>query len=371
MILEIPVSSPLPEIKQAYRDLAQIWHPDRHAQNERLQAKALEKMKELNAAYDCIIHHFNGAKTSGHAYDEAKQKSSRDPIVVCPQCGTKNRFDHPIDGAIAKCGRCGGELFVKKHERQNGWNYRTLCGDGACIGILKPDGRCNVCGKTYSEGKASEGLRKQSHVYKKPEPSPSKFKKWLGRGYPLFAVMRKHPFWCLVGVSILYSLISNEGTRPHQSTTVVPPSHKIATPKPTYIRPSSAPNGQSWPANSGYVRNYPLKYTNGLSNVTIDNAQNVSDIFIKLYCRDAKPAIPIRYFLIKGGGKFTAKKIRSGNYEIRYKNLDTWACSRSQSFYLKEIEIPDEGVKYSNIEMTLYKVPHGNMQTYAISDEEF
>ena len=25
---------------------------------------------------------------------------------------------------------------------------RTLCGDGNCIGIIGPDGRCNVCGKS-------------------------------------------------------------------------------------------------------------------------------------------------------------------------------------------------------------------------------
>jgi hypothetical protein len=40
------------EIKQAYRDLAKIWHPDRlSADEERLRRKAEAKLQEINAAY--------------------------------------------------------------------------------------------------------------------------------------------------------------------------------------------------------------------------------------------------------------------------------------------------------------------------------
>jgi DnaJ domain len=40
------------EIKQAYRDLAKIWHPDRlSAGDERLRRKAEAKLKEINEAY--------------------------------------------------------------------------------------------------------------------------------------------------------------------------------------------------------------------------------------------------------------------------------------------------------------------------------
>ena len=40
------------EVTQAYRDLAKVWHPDRFADNLRLQKKAEEKLKEVNAAYE-------------------------------------------------------------------------------------------------------------------------------------------------------------------------------------------------------------------------------------------------------------------------------------------------------------------------------
>jgi DnaJ domain len=40
------------EIKQAYRDLAKIWHPDRFSPaDERLRRKAEAKLQEINAAY--------------------------------------------------------------------------------------------------------------------------------------------------------------------------------------------------------------------------------------------------------------------------------------------------------------------------------
>ncbi len=47
------------EIKQAYRDLARVWHPDRFARDSRLQKKAEEKMKEINEAYQKIQDYLN------------------------------------------------------------------------------------------------------------------------------------------------------------------------------------------------------------------------------------------------------------------------------------------------------------------------
>ncbi len=46
-----PGASPK-EIKQAYRDLVLVWHPDRFPNNHRLQKIAEEKIKEINTAYD-------------------------------------------------------------------------------------------------------------------------------------------------------------------------------------------------------------------------------------------------------------------------------------------------------------------------------
>jgi len=42
------------DIKQAYRDLVKVWHPDRFSDGSRVRRKAEEKLKEINAAYDLL-----------------------------------------------------------------------------------------------------------------------------------------------------------------------------------------------------------------------------------------------------------------------------------------------------------------------------
>lgn len=46
-----PGASP-EEVKQAYRDLAKVWHPDRFPNDPRLQQRAHEKLKDINEAYE-------------------------------------------------------------------------------------------------------------------------------------------------------------------------------------------------------------------------------------------------------------------------------------------------------------------------------
>ncbi len=42
------------QIKQAWRDMLAVWHPDKHMGNERLRRKAEEQTKRINEAYDRI-----------------------------------------------------------------------------------------------------------------------------------------------------------------------------------------------------------------------------------------------------------------------------------------------------------------------------
>lgn len=46
-----PSASPA-DVRQAYRDLVQVWHPDRFAHNPRLQRKAEAKLQAIRAAYE-------------------------------------------------------------------------------------------------------------------------------------------------------------------------------------------------------------------------------------------------------------------------------------------------------------------------------
>jgi len=53
-ILELKPDASLDEVKQAYKDLVNIWHPDRFSTNPRLKQKAEKKLKEVNQAYQML-----------------------------------------------------------------------------------------------------------------------------------------------------------------------------------------------------------------------------------------------------------------------------------------------------------------------------
>ena len=53
-LFDLPDAFTEAQLKQAYHDLVQVWHPDKHSHNERLRQKAEEKMKEINQAYELL-----------------------------------------------------------------------------------------------------------------------------------------------------------------------------------------------------------------------------------------------------------------------------------------------------------------------------
>lgn len=52
--LDAPPAASLEEIRLIYRDLTQVWHPDRFPENPRLREKAEAKLKSINTAYEII-----------------------------------------------------------------------------------------------------------------------------------------------------------------------------------------------------------------------------------------------------------------------------------------------------------------------------
>ena len=78
-ILDVRVGASEIEVKQAYRDMVSVWHPDRFSGKPRLKKKAEEKLKEANAAYEMLSSFFNaggaGAGSSRISRDETAHSS--------------------------------------------------------------------------------------------------------------------------------------------------------------------------------------------------------------------------------------------------------------------------------------------------------
>jgi hypothetical protein len=121
---------------------------------------------------------------------------------------------------------------------------------------------------------------------------------------------------------------------------------------------------------AGYLPGYSLLNADGNSTVTVDNGQNDSDVFVKLVSLDGAIGFPVRYFYIPAGRSFTLEDVRQGTYDIRYKDLNSGALSRSEQFSLTETRT-SQGIRYSEMTLTLYKVRNGNMQMYTLAEDEF
>lgn len=70
-ILGLGESATADEIKAAYKESAQILHPDRFASNKKLQDRATEQFKTLQEAYDVLMDPTKQSRQSRRARPEA------------------------------------------------------------------------------------------------------------------------------------------------------------------------------------------------------------------------------------------------------------------------------------------------------------
>lgn len=231
--------------------------------------------------------------------------------------------------------------------------------------LAKQDSASALAARFAQAIKSHEQSQKPPRQAPPSPPSTPRLKANIGK--IIAHVLR---YWRLFGIAAFFVWIWAAN-----NTSTPPPGPKPyqanpASIQPEYVRPSTAPNGKPWPVTAGYVGGYKRLHTNGLSTVTVDNSQNDSDVFVKIVSLDSAEAYPIRQFYIPAFGSFTLNKVTAGSYDIRYRDLGSGGLSRSEAFDLNEIQTSD-GVQYSNITMTLYKVQNGNMQTYDLSEVEF
>ncbi|MEI7821720.1 MAG: J domain-containing protein [Verrucomicrobiota bacterium] len=76
-ILDLEPGASLEEIKRAYRELVKVWHPDRFRSDPKLQAKAGEKLKQINLAYERLCK--EAAAEGSHKAAATKTKAATNP----------------------------------------------------------------------------------------------------------------------------------------------------------------------------------------------------------------------------------------------------------------------------------------------------
>jgi DnaJ-class molecular chaperone len=103
-VLDLDASASLEEARQAHRDIANVWHPDRFSHNPRLRLKAEKKLKEVNVAYETLSSHLSGQGNDEPLDGESRfgpsnaprstsegdrTSDSRDRVEVIAEAGTR------------------------------------------------------------------------------------------------------------------------------------------------------------------------------------------------------------------------------------------------------------------------------------------
>ncbi len=103
-ILGLKLGATWTEVKQAYRDMAMVWHPDRF-ENSRLKLKAQEELKVINQAYEVLksyqsISEYQTSSSNTAASGSANSKTYKQ------NASTKTETKTTIDD-IEKCYKQG------------------------------------------------------------------------------------------------------------------------------------------------------------------------------------------------------------------------------------------------------------------------
>ena len=88
-ILELDHGASTDEIKQSYKDIVTVWHPDRFSNNPRLKQKAEEKLKEVNVAYDTLKSYLSSEQRM-----EPKQEKAEANVKTETVKKTKNKAQY-------------------------------------------------------------------------------------------------------------------------------------------------------------------------------------------------------------------------------------------------------------------------------------
>lgn len=142
--LDLENGASLEEVKQARRDLAKVWHPDRWTHDPKMQRKANEKLKDINQAFEEleIFLAISEPPPPPRQTDPKKypprhstapppqDHSTQNPNnlkMTCNQCGGVVEFPEESEGATVPCPHCqknillyrSNNAFNSKHGNEN------------------------------------------------------------------------------------------------------------------------------------------------------------------------------------------------------------------------------------------------------------
>lgn len=124
-ILGLDDDATIDDIKTAYKETAQILHPDRFATNKKLQERATEQFKNLQEAYEYLT---SGKGTKGGRSTASAPNSQRSTGY-----STASQLEARLAGIAAARTQLVAQRDVVLDERRNGM---LMAGIGAIVALL-------------------------------------------------------------------------------------------------------------------------------------------------------------------------------------------------------------------------------------------
>lgn len=304
--LKVSRMAPQEVIRAAYKALSQKYHPDKNPGDE----KAARIMAILNSAYDTL--------------SDAQRRKEHDEWIAAEEWeiewleSTRNE-----DGSRGR-GHDGAwspehvDDAPRRNRRRRDW--RWWGGLAACL-VLGWSGGVTMMNEpqlssTLTAAWGSKAnidanaapperrTRAEARAEARPDPKAEMREAWAAtRGYSAEGNSRQAP---IKVVALSQVVLPNAGAECDTETQTL-----------------VAPNGEPWPAKSGYMEGFPVGNHGDDMALTLDNAGNASAVFIKVYDMDRRSNV--RYAYVQAHDKLQVDKLSSGKYEIRYQNLDVGA----------------------------------------------
>ncbi len=112
-VLDLDATASLDEVKQAWRELAKLYHPDRLQHDPKLQQRGQEKLKKINAAYDALIRYYASENHRQSETQSQPEHSYSEPKPEPPEASSNSRTEKSDnDLSAADPGQILGKIAV-------------------------------------------------------------------------------------------------------------------------------------------------------------------------------------------------------------------------------------------------------------------
>jgi len=163
-ILELDREASLDDVKQAYKDLVNIWHPDRISNNPRLKQKAEEKLKEVNVAYEKVEAFISSKQRLEPEQEEAAQAEDQAKPQTRPDARAKTEQDY----------------YERSHANSEARD-KTEASVETTTGIIL--GACSYLYNSLRRFVVGQVQGAKTEIQTDSEPREPKVSEWQGRGY--------------------------------------------------------------------------------------------------------------------------------------------------------------------------------------------